>query len=88
MARYSNLRATTSGPSLEPPEPPPECLHCEGNCQVLVKEYIDTSAVVHHGTWWLDCPHCKDNPGVEPALDPRDDPALDDRVKERRHGGG
>lgn len=82
---------TFVGPSLEPPEPPPACTWCDGECLVDVAAVygVDGNRFevdYGHGEQ-IKCPHCGTS-GTEPELDPRDDPLLDDRIKERRHGGG
>ena len=79
---------TFVGPSLEPPEPP-LCTWCEGDTNLIVTQVetgmgtIQLPIQTDHPVL-VACPRCIDNPGVEPALDPRDDPALDDKIKERQ----
>ena len=78
------------GLSLEPPESP-LCVECDGSGNAYCTVYVDwkdgVSHVVPDGGFMITCPRC-DGDGAEPEPDPRDDPALDDRVKERRYGGG
>ena len=77
-------------PSVDPPEPV-LCLWCDGLCTVEVHAITDIDGVVHEVShynqeWSLvTCPRCRGE-GEEPELDPYDDPALDDKIKERRHG--
>lgn len=87
----SRLRATTTGPRLEPPEPPFDCIWCDGSQVVYVTEVKTNVGDIRREGFPLPyrfyastkCPRC-DGTGNEPPLDPRDEPALDDRIKERR----
>ena len=64
-------------PPTEPPDEPPVCLWCDGQCTVEVHSVTDVGGKVHrlqvHEV--VDCPRC-DGTGNEPPPDPMDDPRI------------
>ena len=70
-------------PPIEPPDEPPVCTWCEGQCEVTVHAVLDVSGQVQL-VWsqpkrWAStlvaCPRC-DGTGAEPPPDPMDDPRI------------
>ena len=65
-------------PSLEPPEPAPECAACGGTGYGGEAQ----QAWDEPGVGQQPCPVC-DGTGNEPPLDPRDDPRIDEEIDRR-----
>lgn len=65
------------GPNLEPPEPPPECLWCDGEGDVQVLTILDAGGREHIITErpFMTCMRCNGD-GCEPEPDPYDDPRI------------
>ena len=73
-------------PPIEPPDEPPGCTWCEGQCELLIHSVLDVAGQVQ-SVWSLpnatsiqvrtevDCPRC-DGTGAEPPPDPLDDPRI------------
>ena len=69
-------------PPIEPPDEPPACTWCEGQCEVTVHAVLDVSGQVQLVWSQLNatsievaCPRCKGS-GAEPPPDLLDDPRI------------
>ena len=75
------LNFSLPGSYYEPPDPPMECLWCDGQRLVCVSAIVDSSNKIHEleakhqFMYETNCPRCAGS-GVEPEPDEFDDPRI------------